>query len=191
MERGLPIKVGVWLLMSDIFLISDQHFGHSKPYTTFLREDGTLLRPHGSFQIGDEAMIENHNKVVRQSSKVYFLGDVFMTTKSQEIDRIMYRLNGEKVLIKGNHDVAKLDIYARHFKDVRAYHVLANLALSHVPLHPDSISQRCLGNVHGHLHYHTVKDSSGKDDPRYLNVSVERINYTPIALEEVIRHFKS
>lgn len=175
----------------NIFLISDTHFQHQAPYTKFTREDGTMLRPHGSAEAGDEAMIENWNKVVSHNSKVYHLGDVFMTTKSQEIDRIMYRLNGEKVLIKGNHDVAKLDIYARHFKDVRAYHVLANLALSHVPLHPDSISQRCLGNVHGHLHYHTVKDSSGKDDPRYLNVSVERINYTPIALEEVIRHFKS
>lgn len=175
----------------NIFLISDTHWGHEKPYTTFLREDGSLLRHHGSAKEGDEAMIKNWNNTVKTTDKVYHLGDAFMTTKSQWIDNIMNRLNGEKVLIKGNHDVAKLSVYAEHFKDVRAYHVLANLVLSHVPLHPESISERWLGNVHGHLHYHTVKDSSGKDDPRYLNVSVERINYTPIALEEVIQHFKS
>jgi len=175
----------------NIFLISDTHFGHTSPYTKFTREDGSMLRPHGSAEAGDEAMIENWNKVVSPNSKVYHLGDVFMTTKSQEIDRVMYRLNGEKVLIKGNHDIAKLDIYARHFKDVRAYHVLANLALSHVPIHPQSVSERWLGNVHGHLHHRCVEDKFGNPDPRYLNVSVERINYTPIALEEVIRHFKS
>ena len=175
----------------NIFLISDTHFQHQAPYTKFTREDGTMLRPHGSAEAGDEAMIENWNKVVSPNSKVYHLGDVFMTTKANEIVNVMRRLNGTKVLIKGNHDVAKLSVYAEYFKDVRAYHVLANLVLSHVPLHPESISQRWLGNVHGHLHYKTVKDKWGKDDPKYFNVSVERINYTPIALEEVIQHFKS
>lgn len=150
-----------------------------------------MLRPHGSAEAGDEAMIENWNKVVSHNSKVYHLGDVFMTTKANEIANVMRRLNGTKVLIKGNHDVAKLSVYAEHFKDVRAYHVLANLALSHVPIHPQSVSERWLGNVHGHLHHRCVEDKFGNPDPRYFSVCVERINYTPIALEEVIRHFKS
>lgn len=175
----------------NIFLISDTHFGHTSPYTKFTREDGSMLRPHGSAEAGDEAMIENWNKVVSHNSKVYHLGDVFMTTKANEIANVMRRLNGTKVLIKGNHDVAKLSVYAEHFKDVRAYHVLANLALSHVPIHPQSVSERWLGNVHGHLHHRCVEDKFGNPDPRYFSVCVERINYTPIALEEVIRHFKS
>lgn len=180
----------------NIFFISDTHFGHSKPYDTFLREDGSFLRPHGSAEAGDEAMVENWNKVVKPNDRVYHVGDVAMTKKHLPI---LNRLNGRKVLIKGNHDTEKLNVYTPYFDDIRGSHQFDGMFICHVPIHPDSLG-RWGFNVHGHLHHRRVMkrkftSSDGYmvsaeivEDPTYFNVSVECINYTPISLEEIRKH---
>lgn len=164
----------------NIFFISDTHFGHQSPYIKFLRPDGSFLRPHGSAEAGDAAMEENWNRVVRPNDKVYHLGDVSMRNDGLDI---LSRLNGEKILIRGNHDQQNLSRYAKFFKDVRGVHKFDGLLLTHIPVHPDSVG-RWGYNVHGHLHAGQVMKDN-EPDPRYFNVSVERINYTPISLEEV------
>ena len=166
--------------MSNIFLISDTHFGHSN-ILTFLRSDGSPTRSFSSVAEMDETMIDNWNSVVGKEDKIYHLGD--LTFSNKNLDLIMPRLKGTKVLIKGNHDNLKLFQYAKYFKDVRAYHIMDKLLLSHIPIHVDSLA-RWKGNVHGHLHTNKL------DDSRYLNISVEQINYTPIAFEEVRKYFK-
>jgi len=168
--------------MSKTFLIADTHFGHTN-VLNFLRSDGTKLRPHwDSILEHDQALIDNWNKVVGKNDKVYHLGDAGFKSFNGLSD-ILIRLNGTKVLIKGNHDNFKLSQYAQHFKDVRATHTLDKLVLSHIPLHPDSL-YRWRGNVHGHLH------DSKLVDPKYFNVSVECINYTPIDFEEVREYYR-
>lgn len=172
------------------FLIADCHFGHTSPYTVFKQSDGcTLLRPHGSAEAGDQAIEDNWNKVVKAEDKVYVLGDITMGTKRKSFE-IFYRLNGKKVLIKGNHDLAKLDVYQEHFYDIRGSHGLAGMLLTHIPVHTQSLG-RWGFNVHGHLHGNSIMLSTNsspqpKPDPRYLCVSVEQINYTPISLEDVL-----
>lgn len=157
------------------FLISDTHFGHAN-ILTFKNEDGTPIRSFSSLEEMNETMIDNWNSVVGKEDKVYHLGDVLFTKKW--LDLILPRLNGTKVLIKGNHDTLKLSQYQQYFKDVRAVWVLDKLVLSHIPIHPESLS-RWKANVHGHLHSNTLAD------PRYFNVSVERINYTPVDFEYI------
>lgn len=166
--------------MHKIFLASDHHLGH-EGVTKFLRADGvTKLRPWTSTEEMDEALIENHNKVVRPQDRVYFLGDVIINRRfMQKISRF----NGRKKLIMGNHCIFRAEEYLQYFDDVKAYHVLDNLLLSHIPVHPQS-KGRFRGNIHGHLHEKTV------DDPWYFNVSVEQINYTPISFEEVLQHYR-
>lgn len=175
--------------MPNIFLISDTHFGHAN-ILNFKRYDGTPLRVFDNVAHMDSAMIDNWNKVVKPEDKVYHLGDVAMDGKY--LSHLGW-CNGTKVLIKGNHDTAKLTKYQQYFKDVRAYHLLDNYALSHVPIHPESLS-RWKGNFHGHLHANRVRmlpykaqdhenptqaDNRGID-PKYYCVSVECIDYTPI-----------
>ena len=112
---------------------------------------------------------------------MYHLGDVgFMNVT--RFNEIFSQLNGEKVLIKGNHDILKPNQWLQHFKDIRAYHVLDKILLAHVPIHPLSL-ERWRGQVHGHLHDQVV------GDPKYVNISVERINYTPIDFEELRLYF--
>lgn len=167
-------------MANNVFLISDTHFGH-KNICNFLRADGvTKLRPWNSPEEMDEVMVERWNAVVKPGDKVYHLGDVAINRRCLPT---MDRLNGRKVLIKGNHDIFKLTDYTKHFYDVRAYHVLDMFIMSHIPLHTANLG-RFKGNVHGHMHEHVI------DDPRYKSVCVEQVDYTPIAFEVVQQHFQ-
>lgn len=179
--------------MPATFLVSDTHFGHEKTCTMFKRADGTPLRPFKTVEEMDEEMVRRWNERVGKKDKVYHLGDVVINRKYLEI---LGRLNGDKVLIRGNHDIFKLEDYTKYFRDVRGYHVMNGMIFSHVPVHPESLGRFGV-NVHGHLHYQRVKKVKGFDpdtgefiysdeiDPRYHCVCVEQTDYTPITLEEV------
>jgi calcineurin-like phosphoesterase family protein len=182
--------------MHNAFLIADPHFSH-EGVCRFLRDDGSKLRPWDTAAEMDEAMIENWNKVVRSVDKVYVCGDLVMKAKKQI--SIMNRLNGKKVLIKGNHDIGELKVYLPYFYDIRAFHVLDNFCITHIPIHPDCLG-RFRGNIHGHIHQRTVmKDEkilvSGMNmitriaDPRYFCISAEQINYTPIEWNDLRKKF--
>ena len=174
------------------FLVSDKHFGHAG-VCRFLREDGTKLRPWDNPDEMDEEMVKRWNETVRPNDKVYHLGDVVINRKAL---KTLGRLNGEKVLIKGNHDIFKLSDYLPYFKDIRGYHVMNGMILSHVPVHPESIA-RFGTNIHGHLHANRVKmkvqfphKETEIIDPRYFNVSVEQIDFTPILFEQAMIKIK-
>lgn len=163
------------------FLISDTHFGHAN-ILTFKREDGSPLRNFSSIEEHDEHLIDKWNSVVGPSDKVYHLGDLGFKSFST-LSAILSRLNGTKVLIRGNHDNHKLSQYQQHFKDVRASHTLDRFLLTHIPIHPNSIS-RWTANIHGHLHANHLNDYL------YYNVSVEQIDYTPVDFESIRELYK-
>lgn len=165
--------------MSTTFLISDTHFGHSN-ILDFKQANGEPVRPFKSVVEMDETMIENWNRVVKPEDKIYHLGDVAFKVATL---RTLERLNGRKVLIKGNHDTLKPSQYAKYFYDVRGYHIMDKCLLSHIPIHPSSMS-RWRRNIHGHLHNNLVM-LDGQPDERYINVCVEQINYTPIPWDVV------
>lgn len=185
--------------MPSVWLVSDTHFGHEKTCTVFTRADGTPLRPFASAEEMDETMVARWNERVRPNDKVYHLGDVVINRKSLAI---MHRLNGDKVLIKGNHDIFKMPDYLEHFREIRAYHVMAGMILSHVPVHPESLA-RFGTNIHGHLHWQRVKRPRAVDartgevlysdeiDPRYHCVCVEQTDYAPILFEDVIKRIEA
>lgn len=169
---------------SDVFIISDTHFGHSG-MCKFMLPDGSKVRPFVDANQMDEAMVEKWNALVKPIDKVYHLGDVAIPKKSLSI---LGRLNGKKILIRGNHDIFHLEDYAKHFKDVRAFHVLNGCLLTHAPIHPMSL-ERFGCNIHGHIHTNIVKRQSEiggmERDPSYLNVCVEHTDYAPLPLDEV------
>ena len=181
--------------MPNVFLVSDTHFGHEKTCTVFKREDGSPLRPFSSAEEMNEFMIKAWNERVKPNDKVYHLGDVVISRKFLSV---LGRLNGDKVLIRGNHDIFKLEDYTAYFRDVRGYHVMNGLILSHVPVHADSLA-RFGANIHGHLHANRVMKARGVDaktgeilyskeiDPRYFNVSVEQTDFAPILFEDVLK----
>jgi calcineurin-like phosphoesterase family protein len=171
--------------MPAVFLVSDTHFGHAGVCRFTDSETGEKIRPWTDPNEMDEAMVKLWNERVRPNDKVYHLGDVVINRKALPI---MDRLNGDKVLIRGNHDIFKLEDYTKYFRDVRGYHVMNGMILSHIPIHEESIG-RFGTNIHGHLHTRRVM-KDGKIDPRYHNVSVEQIGFVPILFEDVIKRIE-
>ena len=182
--------------MPSVFLVSDTHFGH-KGVCHFTRNDGvTKLRPWDTAEEMDEAMVSAWNDRVRPNDKVYHLGDCVINRKAL---KIFDRLNGDKVLIRGNHDIFKDTDYREHFRELRAYHVMNGLILSHIPLHEASLG-RFGTNIHGHLHANRVMKARGIDartgetlysdeiDTRYHCVCVEQTpDFAPILFEDVLK----
>jgi calcineurin-like phosphoesterase family protein len=183
--------------MPSVFLTSDTHFGHVN-ICKFTNYDGSKTRPWDDVAEMDEEMVQRWNETVGPNDKVYMLGDIAINRKSLQI---LDRLNGDKVLIKGNHDIFKLNDYTKYFRDIRAYHVMNGCILSHIPVHKESIA-RFGANIHGHLHANRVMKIVGaytdgtlirsKDeiDPDYYCVSVEHTDYRPVLFEEVIQKIK-
>jgi calcineurin-like phosphoesterase family protein len=133
----------------------------------------------------DEEMIRRWNEVVREQDKVYHLGDVVISNKHLST---LSRLNGSKRLVRGNHDIFKTKDYLQYFKEIYGVRVLEDMVLTHVPLHPESITQRWRVNIHGHLHANIVEREVYKvrrSDPLYFSVCVEQIDYRPIELTEL------
>jgi calcineurin-like phosphoesterase family protein len=164
----------------NIFFASDYHFGHENTFKLFKKADGSPLRPFSSLREMHEVIVDNHNSVVKKGDKIYMVGDIAFDEKML---RILDDMNGEKVLIKGNHDKFKPQRYLQYFKDIRGSHQFDGVIITHIPIHPDSLG-RWGKNIHGHLHANRVQ-SEGKDDQRYYNVSVENIAFTPISLEDI------
>lgn len=172
--------------MPAVFLVSDTHFGHTG-VCRFMRSDGvTKLRPFEDPEEMDEFMVKAWNERVKPTDKVYHLGDVVINRKSLGI---MRRLNGDKVLIRGNHDIFRDEEYREHFRELRAYHVVEGMIFSHIPIHEESLGRFGV-NVHGHLHANRVmvRGFNGKPmdiDVRYHNVCVETTDFAPILFEDV------
>lgn len=165
--------------MSSVYLVSDTHFGH-QGVCKFLRSDGTKLRPWDDADVMTKDMIEYWNDTVKPKDKVYHLGDVVINRRYL---KVLGDLHGDKVLIKGNHDLFKLSDYTPYFRDIRAYWPMNGFLLSHIPVNENQFS-RWKGNIHGHLHSNVMAD------PRYMNVCVEHTNWRPILFEEVLRRYK-
>jgi len=173
------------------WVVADPHFGHWG-VCKFLRNDGSKLRPWDNPDDMDKALVENWNSVVQDGDRVYLLGDVVINRRCLPT---LGLLKGRKVLVKGNHDIFKLKDYTPYFDDIRAYvvgkcHSGRMYMMSHIPVHPASLGDRWAVNIHGHLHSNTVKLHSvmnEQDDPRYICVSVENTNFTPLDLNEVIK----
>ncbi len=154
--------------MARRLVISDTHFGHE-----FL----VGLRGFASVEDMNQAMIDAWCDTVSAEDTIYHLGDVVMNRRYLAI---IPELPGRKILIKGNHDGFKLRDYLKAgFEDIRACVVFPGAILTHIPIHPDSLS-RFGANIHGHLHANSLNDG------RYVNVSVEKTDYRPLLLASAL-----
>lgn len=154
--------------MSQTFLIGDTHFGHKK-----IIQFESEYRRFSSIEEHDQTLVDNWNSVVSSRDTVWHLGDVLFGKHSFEI---LGRLNGTKKLVSGNHDSYPTSDYLKYFNKVFGAAQVAGCVLTHIPVHESQFG-RYKANIHGHLH------SKRLLDPRYICVSAELINLTPVSLE--------
>lgn len=134
----------------------------------------------------NEHIINEWNKIIKPKDITYILGDITMEKNKYEI---LYRLNGNKKIILGNHDKPQHTKYLYAYvnsisgmqkisyttADLKKYKVW----LTHCPMHESELIGNEI-NIHGHVHDKSLQDK------RYINVSMEAINYQPKTLNELI-----
>ena len=80
-----------------IYLTSDLHFGHKNIIKL-------TNRPFSDVHEMNETLIKNWNNTIKPQDTIYILGDLCFKMSLEESHKIIQRLNGKKVLIRGNHD---------------------------------------------------------------------------------------
>ena len=165
-------------MSGNIFFTSDTHFSHAN-ILTFRGKDGDVIRPFASVEEMDETMVERWNSVVRDGDKIYHLGD--LSFNKARLPAIMNRLRGSKRLVVGNHDDIKRFDLCAYFKRISLWRIFKehNFMCTHVPLAKEQM-RKVDFNVHGHIH------EKPEPSAQHICVCVERTNYTPIHLDEVL-----
>jgi calcineurin-like phosphoesterase family protein len=152
------------------------HFGHKK-----ILEFSGQHRDGGSPEEHDELLIAKWNMQIKKRDLVHVLGDVAM---SREVfHKVMPRLNGRKMLTRGNHDHLKASEYLQYFEDIRGIWTYKGHWVSHAPVHPAELRER--RNIHGHVHHNTIRDHYHQPNPNYVNVCVEACDGFPVDFERI------
>jgi len=171
--------------MSNTWFTSDTHYFH-----------GNIIkycnRPFSNVEEMNEALITNYNSVVKPKDTIYHLGDFGFA----HIDKIKYiasRLNGNKILLYGNHDKvirnAPKGTFDSSFNFIRDYLEInvngQKIILCHYPMLTWNASGRGSIMLHGHAHgktnYGHIKNG------KILDVGVDVHNYFPISFDDVMK----
>ncbi len=165
--------------MSNTWYWGDLHLGHAG-IIKFLDTSGKPIRPFKTIEEHDQALIDAHNAVVKSEDRVYFLGDVAINRRALPM---LHAFRGRKKLVKGNHDIFKLDDYTPYFEDIAAYRIYPKhgIIMSHIPVHPCQLEKRFKYNVHGHMHSNRIEK-----DSRYLNICPEQTSFRPVSFDEIL-----
>lgn len=189
-------------LESPFFVVSDTHFYHNNIVKLCDRHEqiANLIGPRKPIEVVDHNvyMVDRWNSVVGPNDHVLHLGDLFLWRGDgrEKFERnILPRLNGEKYLIRGNHDKLKPREYeAMGFKVLQPFTTWINgrrVSFSHYPQTASQFLENEI-RVHGHIHNngYPVNDdytNTVPSMPNQINVSVEVIDYTPVPITELIK----
>ena len=183
---------------SEIFFVSDTHFGH----TNIIKY---CNRPFNNTDEMDEALINNWNAKVPKDGIVYHLGD-FAWGSINYWKKIREQLNGEIILIYGNHDEKYLNnkLMYKLFKEVTPQ---KNIWINKIPIYMNHYPFLCFGGSYkglgatwqlfGHVHSNP-RSEEGLDHKRLVNcfptqydVGVDNNNFTPISFDELYSYINN
>jgi len=164
-----------------IWLTADTHYGHANIIKY-------CNRPFSSVEEMDEAMIRNHNAVVRPGDIWYHLGDFAMGRH----DDYLSRLNGgAKHLIFGNHDHRNRTTQAKGWTSmgdiahVQFPGIDIPVVLFHYAMRVWNRSHHGALHLYGHSHGTLPGDSQSCD------VGVDCWGFKPITIDRAIARMKT
>ncbi len=166
--RSLPLDRRVWVW-------SDLHLGHDNIIRYANRPFADAEEMDGSLYANWEATVETEDRLI-------FVGDVAMRAAVGEHtwQRIRTARGADKNLVIGNHDLTGSgQLRVRGFDHVCSVLCADGdpaLVFTHMPL--SAVPEGAV-NIHGHTHEDAPRPSA------HINVSVEQIEYRPVALERL------
>lgn len=155
--------------LQHIYLTSDHHFGSWKGlscFQVFSKEE-------------EDDAIKKWNKKVRKDDVVIYLGDFCDGSLTDAIE-YKKRLNGEIILVKGNHDDLPDNVYKSMFKKVFTEMKLSDISLRHCPNFNSKERQ-----IFGHVHRDGIVDPSFLDNGYCVCASMN--DGWPIAFEDILK----
>lgn len=163
----------------DTWIISDTHFGHKN-----------IIKYCGRPMNHNELMIKKWKSLVREEDDVLHLGD-FSVWYGETEDywlNIATTLPGNKFMLRGNHDLRKPTQYAK--RDITMIPEFVQeidyerILFSHFP----DVTR--IGdwdvNIHGHIHNNALDPVLARTNRRYINVSIEMMDYKPTRLRDIL-----
>ena len=178
--------------------IADWHYGHANS----INFDN---RPFIDVDQMNKELIERWNGVVAPGDVTYILGDMFWC-KCEEAISVLDQLNGQKILVKGNHDRCNDGKFIKKFASVTGYLEVndngRNIVLSHYPI--PCFKNHFYGWYHLYGHVHTSFEYNMMEHDKYLmeelytkpcemyNVGamLSYMDYTPRTLDEILEGAK-
>jgi len=167
------------------FFTSDTHFGHAAIIQY-------CSRPYKSVEEMNQVLIDNWNSKVKKDDIVYHLGD-FIFGGSKLWYEIFSKLNGNIVLIMGNHDARNLRKDYDNLLYYRTNQLKINIDntgiyLNHFPFL--CYDYRHFIQLYGHVHSGPKSTSLDLDRlklcyPEQYDVGVDNNNYYPISYYEL------
>lgn len=168
-----------------IFVTSDTHFFDANMMT----HPNFAPERYDFFDVRDmnHAIIDAWNQVVTNNDTVYHLGDIgvfYEHGSKEEMLDLLTSLNGNLVLIKGNHDSRdffkfleknnfeyRMGINKFSFEDVGSYfkYNRRQYYLTHYPMVLGIVGN--IINLHGHIHHYSV------DVKENINVGIDSADF--------------
>ena len=174
--------------MNNIFFTADTHFMHEN----ILSANPDLInkgRPWSNTRDHDEELLANWNNVVDKNDVVYHLGDFALGKGPKKVlqcyyQAIIYRLNGKKHLIIGNHDKKEtlaLDGWEsiNNMMKIKVFDQV--IILCHYPMMAWDRSHYGTWHLHGHMH-NMLNPSTN----RYrIDVGVDNWSWAPVSFNRI------
>lgn len=175
--------------------IADWHYAHAN----ILAFDN---RPFKTVEEMNKELVKRWNAAVDPGDTVYVLGDMFWC-KAQEALPVLQSLNGQKFLIKGNHDRCNDGKFIKSFVKVTEYFEVDDdgrkIVLCHYPI--PCFKNHYYGWYHLYGHVHNSFEYQMMEHDKYLmqelygkqcqmfNVGamMPYMDYTPRTIDEILK----
>lgn len=164
---------------SQVWLISDTHFGHSNII-------GYCARPFSDVREMNSILIHNWNATVDKRDTVYFLGDIHFGYGSGSKDYWLSKLSGNIVYIRGNHDKEKQNTKPYEKLEYKGHRFLLVHDPDELPFRWDDWI------IHGDKHNNNLEAYPFVNwEKKTINVCAEVIKYRPINFDKIIEIIKN
>jgi len=158
-----------------ILFSADQHYNH-KNIIKYCK------RPFKTVEEMNETMIANHNSIVSKNDLIYYLGDFALGNDINSCKKILERLNGRKMLIKGSHDKTVLQC-SEYFEKISS---LMEINIDGIPITLCHYCMRVWSKSHYnsfmlYAHSHGTLNPIGKSE----DVGVDNNNFYPVSWNKI------
>lgn len=198
------------------YYIADMHLFCNSQTQAGVNYDG---RPFANVEEMNAYFLSRWNAKITNNDTVYILGDIAFRGNQEQQVKLVSRLRGRKILVKGNHDDLRDYRYVKLFEEIVDYKELTDsfggktykLVLSHYPILMWNGQHKGTMLLYGHTH-NTLEDTFFQECVAKMNESDDLslrhrggkeihainvgacmpwINYEPRTLKEILRGIES